>query len=40
MNNKPTHIPNIVSQALNWLDKMGIIYRYVPEAQLWEFVYD
>lgn len=40
MNNKPTHIPNIVGQALAWLKKMKIAYRYIPESELWEFVYD
>lgn len=40
MNDKPVNIPNIVGQALALLDKMKIAYRYVPEAQLWEFVYD
>lgn len=40
MNNKPTHIPNIVEQALAWLDKMKIAYRYLPESELWEFIYD
>lgn len=40
MNAKPEYIPDIVSQALAWLDKMKIAYRYVPEARLWEFVYD
>lgn len=40
MNANPEYIPNIVGQALTWLDKMKIAYRYVPEAQLWEFVYD
>lgn len=39
-NNSPKHIPNIVKQALAWLDRMKISYRYIPEAQLWEFVYD
>lgn len=37
---KPKHIPIVVSQAIAWLDKMKIAYRYIPEAQLWEFVYD
>ena len=36
---KPKHIPSIVGQALAWLDKMKIAYRYVPDADLWEFVY-
>lgn len=40
MNNKSTHIPNIVGQALAWLDKTKIAYRYIPESELWEFVYD
>lgn len=37
---KPNHIPLIVGQALTWLNKMKIAYRYVPDADLWEFVYD
>lgn len=41
MDNKiPQHIPIVVRQALSYLDKMKIEYRYIPEAQLWEFVYD
>lgn len=40
MNDKPQYVPNIVGQALARLDKMKIAYRYVPEALLWEFVYD
>lgn len=40
MNCKPENIPDIVGQALVWLDKMKISYRYVPESRLWEFVYD
>lgn len=40
MTTKPNHIPSIVGQALAWLDKMKIAYRYVPDADLWEFVYD
>ena len=39
-NNSPNHIPNVVKQALTWLDKMEIEYRFIPEAQLWEFIYD
>ena len=39
-NNSPKHIPNVVKQALTWLDKMKIAYRYIPESELWEFVYD
>lgn len=38
--NTPEKVPAIVRQALNWLDRMGIAYRYIPDAQLWEFVYD
>lgn len=37
---KPKHIPIVVSQAIAWLNKMKIAYRHIPEAQLWEFVYD
>lgn len=37
---QPDYIPNIVRQALAWLDRMKIAYRYIPEAHLWEFVYD
>lgn len=40
MTTKPNHIHSIVGQALAWLDKMKIAYRYVPDADLWEFVYD
>lgn len=40
MGNIPEHIPNIVGQALAWLDKMKIAYRYIPDAKLWEFTYD
>lgn len=40
MKTKPNHIPSPVRQALNWLDRMGIAYRYIPDALLWEFVYD
>lgn len=40
MTTKPNHIPLIVGQALVWLNKMKIAYRYVPDADLWEFVYD
>lgn len=40
MTTKPNHIPSIVGQALAWLDKMKIAYGYVPDADLWEFVYD
>ncbi len=40
MKTEPKHIPSIVGQALAWLDKMKIAYRYVPDADLWEFVYD
>ncbi len=36
----PDYTPNIVRQALDWLDRMKISYRYIPDAQLWEFVYD
>lgn len=39
-NNSPRHIPNIVKQALTWLGKMNIAYRYIPESELWEFVYE
>lgn len=39
-NNSPKHIPAVVKQALAWLDKMEIEYRYIPDAQFWEFVYD
>lgn len=38
--NIPDHTPIIVGQALAWLTKMGIAYRYVPNAQSWEFIYD
>ena len=38
--NTPERVPAIVRQALTWLDRMGIACRYVPDAQLWEFVYD
>lgn len=37
---KPKHIPSTVGQALAWLDKMKIAYRYISDAELWEFVYD
>lgn len=40
MTAKPNHIPSTVGQALAWLDKMKIAYRYIPESELWEFVYD
>ena len=39
-NNSSKHIPNVVKQALAWLDKMRIAYRYLPESELWEFIYD
>lgn len=39
-NIRPKHIPNAVKQALTWLDRMKIAYRYIPESELWEFVYD
>lgn len=39
MKTEPKHIPSTVGQALAWLDKMKIAYRYVPDADLWEFVY-
>lgn len=40
MKTEPKNIPLTVGQALAWLDKMKIAYRYVPDADLWEFVYD
>lgn len=40
MKTEPKNIPLTVGQALTWLDKMKIAYRYVPDADLWEFVYD
>ena len=40
MTAKPNHIPSTVGQALAWLDNMKIAYRYIPESELWEFVYD
>ena len=40
MNTKPEQIPSTVGQALAWLDKMKIAYRYVENADLWEFVYN
>lgn len=40
MNDKPDYIPNTVGQALAWLDKMKIAYRYIPDAKLWEFTFD
>ena len=39
MTAKPNHIPLTVGQALVWLDKMKIAYRYIPESELWVFVY-
>lgn len=40
MRSEPKYIPSTVGQALAWLDKMKIAYRYIPESELWEFVYD
>lgn len=40
MENRPKHIPVVIGQALAWLDKMKIEYRYIPEAELWEFLYN
>lgn len=40
MENKPEYTPSTVRQALAWLDKLNISYHYVPEAHLWEFIYD
>ena len=40
MNTKPEQITSTVGQALAWLDKMKIAYRYVENADLWEFVYN
>lgn len=39
-NNEPVRTSYVVGQALAWLDKLNIPYRYAPEANLWEIVYE
>lgn len=36
---RPNHIPNVVGQALAWLDNMKLPYRYCAESDLWELTY-